>query len=289
MGQTSKTLLTALIISLFSLSAVQGLKIVNQNSMSKVLGDSTIPSPPTVQQGIPCSLINTWQQRFCSGAPIPTNYPTPQPTRYPLPTPITCQPSATQVSNVICKYNSNLLHSAKYQCQDKTYVTVGDVSNVNCFDKQVLYEQAYSRCKSICDTQPRVTPYPITPTRAPYPTATPTYRPTPTITQPTPTISNPAPYIERSSIINTTTCFYGRNFFGPVSYPITTTPKIDYYYQGQLIFTETMFEVNRHGIWEDQKVCTTLENDVFQNKAYINVAITNYSQKQSNWYYHTFN
>jgi|GEM_PF-2794308 len=284
MGQTSKTLLTALIISLFSLTAVQGIKLVNQNSMSKVLGDTTIPSPPSVQQGVPCSLINTWQQRFCSGSPI-----SPPPTRSPSPTPTICQPSATQVSNVICKYNPNLLHSAKYQCQDKTYVTVGDVSNVNCFDKQVLYEQAYSRCKSNCDTRPIPTPYPITPTSIRYPTVTPTRSPTPTAIQPTPTISNPSPYIERSSIINTNTCFYGRNFFGPVSYPTTTTPKIDYYYQGQLIFTETMFEVNRHGIWEDQKVCTTLENIVFQGKTYINVAITNYSQQQSNWYYHAFN
>jgi hypothetical protein len=70
MNQTSKTLLSALIISLFSLATLQGYRVITQDSSSpQVLGDTTVKS-------VPCNVINDWQKTYCAGSTIPT-FPTP--------------------------------------------------------------------------------------------------------------------------------------------------------------------------------------------------------------------
>lgn len=166
MGQTSKTLLTALIISLFSLSAIQGIKIVTNNS-SQVLGETTaMPPISNLPQGVPCATINSWQQRYCSNigpsGPIPTNFPMPTPTLAPNPTPsVGCVPSATRITVGVCKYDYTLYSSAQYQCQDKiNYVTVGDPSGANCYKPELLLEQATAKCAAYCGKPVVVGPTP---------------------------------------------------------------------------------------------------------------------------------
>lgn len=86
MNQTSKTLLSALIISLFSLATLQGYRIITQDSSSsQVLGDTTVKS-------VPCNVINGWQKTYCVGSTTPT------PTRAPTPAP----PSYISINNIGC-------------------------------------------------------------------------------------------------------------------------------------------------------------------------------------------
>lgn len=59
MNSTSKTLLSALIISLFSLATLQGYRVIIQDSSpTQVLGETTVKS-------VPCDIINSWQKQYC--------------------------------------------------------------------------------------------------------------------------------------------------------------------------------------------------------------------------------
>lgn len=74
MNSTSKTLLSALIISLFSLATLQGYRVITQNpAETQVLGDTTSSS-----KTVPCDVINNWQKQYCAGigpTAIPTTHP----------------------------------------------------------------------------------------------------------------------------------------------------------------------------------------------------------------------
>lgn len=100
----------------------------------------------------------------------------------------------------------------------------------------------------------------ITPTRAP--TATPTLAPTST---PTTAPSNPDPKINSASPpeyqgeINKISCFHGENLL------TVSTSQLFFVYQIQneqnqtvILFQEDWSGVNSHGIWENGKICTTI-------------------------------
>lgn len=173
MGQTSKTLLTALIISLFSLTAIQAIKIITMSNSSQVLGETSLAPP--IAQGVPCDTINNWQKRYCSTEVAPTR--TPFPTSVVIPTPPSptsvtgCKSaSATFLTGSPCKSSTEkMLSYAKYQCQDKiTVVQVGDLKELNCYTQDTLHLQALSRCSEICIH--------VVPTGKSLPTSTPAVR-----------------------------------------------------------------------------------------------------------------
>jgi len=103
MNQTGKTLLSALIISLFSLATLQGYRIIAQESSStQVLGDTTVKS-------VPCTVINSWQKQYCSvGSTTPTPSPTITSTK-PLIT--SANPNPGTAGKSICLYGSNFTRS----------------------------------------------------------------------------------------------------------------------------------------------------------------------------------
>lgn len=113
--------------------------------------------------------------------------------------------------------------------------------------------------------------------------------PTPSIVKITPTIVTNIPLIERAypttGKINEIICFYGSNFIGQITYPITTQPKIEFFDQGTLLLSESSSQASQHGKWEDKQICTTITDPAFSGKG-ISVTITNYSQNKGNYYYY---
>lgn len=92
MNNLNKSLLAVLAISLFSMTAIQSIDRLTKSQ--NVLGETTratnnymppindfptpslrltgYPSYPTpAAGGIPCQVINTLQQQYCSGSPVP--------------------------------------------------------------------------------------------------------------------------------------------------------------------------------------------------------------------------
>lgn len=189
----------ALILSLFTLTGIQGIKILkNEQSSTQVLGDTTAigGTVPAIAGGIPCAVINNWQQTYCrTGIGLtptyvyvtPTNFPRVSPTA----TPSVCNYIPTLISSNVCKYDSALFTTAKYQCSNGVTFTVGDSALVNCFTKDYLYSQAKNRC--FAEVCARLTPTPTAIPTTRLITAIPTPSPIPTtklITAvPTPTIT----------------------------------------------------------------------------------------------------
>lgn len=169
MGSTNKTLLTALIVSLFSLSAIQGIKILRLENEPQVLG-VTSPAAP----GVPCNLINSWQQRFCSnvGSTIPTPMPTSTtPSKYPtpsqpIPTPSLCKTGFSNLTfGTVCKNDSTRNTYASFTCYDGFRGNVGDTTGINCYSQDDLRTKATSAClgHTSCTAAKPSPSYPPTP------------------------------------------------------------------------------------------------------------------------------
>ncbi|MCX6726602.1 MAG: hypothetical protein NTY75_02175 [Candidatus Shapirobacteria bacterium] len=176
MNQTSKTLLSALIISLFSLATLQGYRVITQTGSPQVLGDTTVKS-------VPCDVINSWQKQYCSVGSTTPILPTPLPTT-------ACRGGYYGGTyGPSCNNSSISSYYLKFACADNYPGTVGDVNLKTCYNMNDLVNMAYSFCSShsVCSAPTRApSPVPtvrvVTPTRAPssVPTRAPTITPTPT-------------------------------------------------------------------------------------------------------------
>lgn len=242
-------LFLASVLSIFSFVCLMVALKLPQNTSKNVLG-------ATSSNLVPCSVINGWQKQYCSSIT-----PSIVPTNPPLPTPPTCYP------NGVC------LPSGQRCCNGYP----ATVRTTTCPSGKM--------CEEIKITPPP--PTGTTPKPSPYPTRVPTI--TPTTAPPTPTSISNIPVIERAyptiGQINQIICFYGRNFVGKIVYPITNQPKIEFYYQGNLLLSESLGQVNQHGKWEDRQVCTTITDPTFSGKE-ISVAIFNYLEDRGNYYYY---